>query len=172
MFRNCRNIIIQLIIGTTAFVNSCFAQSSLDNLPDNFYFTAIFGSTEIKAQEITGLDTQNPLLEYRNGDSKTFSAVKMPGLKKYGTITLKRIVFPSESSYLNWYNQVKLNNIRRFTKATITLHDYAGNAQMIWALQNARPIKITSTIPSDTKNGVFLVDSLEVIHEGIIIVNK
>jgi len=172
MLHSCRKITIQIIISATAFASSCLAQSSLEVVPENFYFTAIFGSTEIKAQEITGLDTETQIFEYRASNSKTFSTIKMPGLKKYGTVTLKRIVFPSENDYLQWYNQVKLNNAKTVINATITLHDYVGNAQMIWVLHNARPTKITSTIPSDIKNGVFLVNSIEVIHEGITVANK
>lgn len=48
-----------------------------------FHFSVTFeGIGEIAFQEITGLDTQHDVIEYRAGSSKIFSTVRMPGLKK------------------------------------------------------------------------------------------
>jgi hypothetical protein len=41
-------------------------------------------------QEVSGLDIEAQPIEYR-GDSKGFSEVKMPGIKKTGNVTMKKV---------------------------------------------------------------------------------
>ncbi len=45
---------------------------------------------------------------YRDGANPEFTVQKMPGLKKYGTITLKRGVMQGDN-YHDWVNAIKLN---------------------------------------------------------------
>ncbi len=40
------------------------------------------GGEEMAFQEVSGLDTETEVLEYRAGNSKVFSKVKMPGMMK------------------------------------------------------------------------------------------
>ena len=48
-----------------------------------FYFKVTFGNHgEASFQEVSGLDTEYDIIEYRAGNSPEFSTVKMPGLKK------------------------------------------------------------------------------------------
>ncbi|GAB7215209.1 phage tail protein [Dickeya oryzae] len=41
-------------------------------------------------QEITGLDIEAQIIEYRAGNSPVFSTIKMPGIIKSGNVTLKK----------------------------------------------------------------------------------
>lgn len=50
-------------------------------------------------QEISGMDVENQVLEYRASNSPDFSTVKMPGLVKYGNITMKRGVFVNDNTF-------------------------------------------------------------------------
>ena len=52
-------------------------------------------------QEVSGLDIEAQPIEYRAGDNKGFSAVKMPGIKKYSDVTTKKGVFKSDRK-LGW----------------------------------------------------------------------
>ena len=47
-----------------------------------FHFTVKIGDSEMSFQEVSGLDTEADVIEYRAGNSPQFSTVKMPGLKK------------------------------------------------------------------------------------------
>ena len=59
-----------------------------------FYFSVDIGDfTDLPFQEVSGLDTETEVIEYRHGNSLTHSTIKMPGLMKYGDITLKKGVF-------------------------------------------------------------------------------
>ena len=50
-----------------------------------FQFSVKIGDKEAFFQEVTGLSAEVQQIEYRQGNSKEFSSVKMPGIKKSGT---------------------------------------------------------------------------------------
>src|SRR5712664_2662865 len=59
-----------------------------------FYFSVNFGGDEnVSFQEVTGLDSETRPIEYRHGNSPTFSSIKMPGLAKVGNVTMRKGVF-------------------------------------------------------------------------------
>ncbi|TXI01915.1 MAG: phage tail protein, partial [Rhizobium sp.] len=58
-----------------------------------FHFQVKWDSTVMSFEEVSGLDVEAQQIEYRQGDSPVFSTVKMPGLKKYGNVTMKKGVF-------------------------------------------------------------------------------
>ena len=116
-------------------------------------------------QEAYGLDNESQPIEYRHGDSQPFSVTKMPGLKKFGSVTLKRGVFQADDKFWDWLNKIKLNTIKR-VPLTITLLDEAGSPTMVWTLQNAWPTKITGTDLKPHGNEV-AVDTIEIAHEGL-----
>jgi phage tail-like protein len=136
-----------------------------------FYFKVDIGDQkDVPFQEISGLDTETQAIEYRAGNSKEFSTVKMPGIKKTGNVTLKKGVFVKDNKFWDWYNQIKLNTIKR-VPITIQLLDEGGNPTMVWTLSNAWPTKITGTDLKADGNEV-AVESLEVAHEGLTITNN
>ncbi|MEM8998641.1 MAG: phage tail protein [Bacteroidota bacterium] len=148
--------------------------SSQDNiwpLP-KFYFKIDLGSQDstVSFQEVSGLDTETQPIEYRHGDSKQFSTIKMPGIAKTGNVTLKKGVFVKDNNFWNWYNNIKMNTIKRET-VTIQLLDESGNPTMTWTLANAWPTKITGTDLKSDANEV-AVETLELAHEGLTISNS
>lgn len=63
-----------------------------------FHFKATIGSIgEIAFQEISGLDAEYDMIEYRAGNSVDFSTVKMPGLREASDVTLKRGMFKDDT---------------------------------------------------------------------------
>lgn len=121
-------------------------------------------------QEISGMDVENQILEYRASNSPDFSTVKMPGLVKYGNITMKRGVFVNDNTFWNWHAEIKMNTIKRRT-VIIRLLDETGKVTMQWTLTNAWPTKITSTDLKSEGNEV-AIDTLEIAHEKMVITNK
>lgn len=126
--------------------------------------------TEMKAvafQEISGMDVETQIIEYRKSNSPLFSTQKMPGIAKYGNITMKRGVFVNDNSFWNWHKEIMMNKITRRT-IIIKLLDETGNVTMKWQLNNAWPTKITSTDLKSDGNEV-AIDTLEIAHEQLII---
>ncbi|TAJ12202.1 phage tail protein [Marinilabiliaceae bacterium JC017] len=134
-----------------------------------FYFQVEWDSDKVSFQEVSGLDIEAQPIEYRHGDSPEFSTIKMPGIKKSGNVTMKKGVFKSDNKFWNWFNEIKMNVIKRKT-VTIKLLDEGGNPTMTWTLKNAWPTKITGTDLKADGNEV-AVETLEVAHEGVTIAN-
>ena len=135
-----------------------------------FYFQVKWDSNVMSFQEVSGLSTETQQIEYRHGDNPVFSTIKMPGIKKFGNITMKKGVFKSDNKFWDWYNQIKMNTIKRIP-VTISLLDEAGKPTMVWTLTNAWPTKITGTDLKAEGNEV-AVESIEIAHEGLTIANS
>jgi len=130
-----------------------------------FYFQVKWGDQEMSFQEVSGLDMEAQPIEYRHGDSKVFSVIKMPGIKKTGNVTMKKGVFKSDNKFWDWFSQIKMNTIKRLP-VTISLLDEGGAPTMVWTLANAWPTKITGTDLKSDGNEV-AVESIEIAHEGL-----
>ncbi|MGD9006410.1 MAG: phage tail protein [Desulfobacteraceae bacterium] len=134
-----------------------------------FYFQVKWDSEELSFQEVSGLDIEAQPIEYRHGNSKEFSVIKMPGLQKSGNITMKKGIFKSDNKFWDWFSQIKMNTVKRIP-LTISLLDEGGSATMVWSVKNAWPTKITGTDLKSNGNEV-AIESIEIVHEGIAIDN-
>ncbi len=145
------------------------AQDNVWPLP-KFYFNVEIGPlAEATFQEVSGLEVEAQVIEYRHGNSPEFSTIKMPGIKKFSDITLKKGVFKSDNKFWDWFNQIKMNTIER-QPVTISLLDEGGSPTMVWKLANAWPTKITGTDLKSDGNEV-AVETLVLAHEGLVIEN-
>ena len=135
-----------------------------------FRFEVKWDSNVMSFQEVSGLDIEAQPIEYRRGDSPSFSVMKMPGLKKYSDVTMKKGVLKSDNKFWDWFNQIKMNTVKRIP-VTISLLDEEGKPTMVWTLANAWPTKISGTDLKSTGNEV-AVETIVIAHEGIQIANK
>lgn len=138
-----------------------------------FNFEVDFGDEHqgVPFIEVTGLDIETDIIEYRNGNSnnKLFEGTKMPGIVKHRNVTMKRGVFVNGKSFWDWHNQIAMNTIQCHT-VIIKLLDENGNVTMQWQLINAYPTKITSTDLKSDENEV-AIESLEIAYEQLIVKN-
>jgi len=123
-----------------------------------FHFLVIIGGYEYPFEEVSGLSAETQPIEYREGNSKVYSTVKMPGIKKYGNVTLKKCIANNDFTAL--LARAKANAINRET-IIIKLMDENGEPTMIWKLTNAF---ITKTVLSNDKS---IIERIEVTHEGL-----
>jgi phage tail-like protein len=94
----------------------------------------------------------------------------MPGIAKYGNVTMKKGVFAKDNNFWKWYDEIQTNTIKRQT-VIIKLLDESGQRTMTWTLNNAWPTKITGTDMKSDGNEV-AVDTIEIAHEGLMITNS
>jgi len=134
-----------------------------------FYFEVKWGAQVMHFQEVSGLDVESQPIEYRHGDSKEFSVVKMPGIKKFGNVTMKKGVFKGDNKFWDWFIKIKMNTIARIP-VTISLLDESGAPTMVWTLANAWPTKVTGTDLKADGNEV-AIETIEIAHEGVTIAN-
>jgi phage tail-like protein len=130
-----------------------------------FQFLVKIGDKESFFQEVTGLSAETQQIEYRAGNSKEFSTVKMPGIKKFGNVTLKKGIFKDDKGFWDLYKKVVMNTFERLT-ITISLLDENNGVAMSWTLANAFPCKITVTDMKPDANEP-AVETMEIAHEGL-----
>lgn len=127
------------------------------------YKVEIDGITAGGFSEVTGFDASIDVMEYREGDMVQ-TPMKIPGLKKYGNITLKKGLADSIALY-EWLDLGVTGEVERKT-ITITLLDATETAVASWRVINAWPIKYTGPDFNATSSEV-AVETLEVAHEGM-----
>ena len=138
-----------------------------------FHFQVEWGGTKIGFTEISGLDVETEIIEYRHGASPEYHKTKMPGLTKYSNFTMKRGTFQSDNEYYEWWNKTKLfqENGADFRRdLTISLLDEAHMPIIVWQVKNAFPTKVQATDLKADGNEV-AIESIELVHEGLVIIN-
>ncbi|VXB16046.1 phage tail protein [Chryseobacterium sp. 8AT] len=135
-----------------------------------FAFEVDWGGTKVGFQEVSGLNAEAALIEYRHGASPDFSKIKMPGLKTFSNITLKRGTFKSDNEYFEWFQTIQLNTVER-RSITISLLDENGEPTVTWKVKNAFPLKVNATDLKAEGNEV-AIETLEIAHEGLTIENN
>ncbi|WP_210150125.1 phage tail protein [Chryseobacterium scophthalmum] len=135
-----------------------------------FAFEVDWGGTKVGFQEVSGLNAEVALIEYRHGASPDFSKIKMPGLKTFSNITLKRGTFKSDNEYFEWFQTIQLNTVER-RSITISLLDENGEPAVTWKVKNAFPLKVNATDLKAEGNEV-AIETLEIAHEGLTIENN
>ena len=134
-----------------------------------FHFIVDWAGTNIGFTEVSGLDVETEIIEYRQGASPEYSKIKMPGMQKFSNITLKRGSFKNDNEFYQWWNTVKLNTIER-RDITIKLLNEEHEPVIVWKVKNAFPIKVQSTDLKGDGNET-AIESMEVAHEGLTIQN-
>lgn len=134
-----------------------------------FHFQVEWGGTKIGFTEISGLDSELEVIEYRQGASPEYSKIKMPGMRKFSNITMKRGMFQGDNEYYEWLNSVQLNTIER-RDITISLLNQDHEPIVVWKVRNAFPTKVQSTDLKADGNEI-AIESMEIVHEGLSIQN-
>ena len=130
-----------------------------------FHFTVGWGGTRVGFSEVTGLTQENQAIEYRDGSFPEYSSIKMPGLRKFGNITMKRGVVRKDNEFFSWLNSVQLNTVER-RDLIISLLDETHQPVMWWKIANAFPVKVEGPQLKATGNEV-AIESIEIAHEGL-----
>src|SRR4051794_25881352 len=96
-----------------------------------FAFSVRIGNMEGFFQEVSDINEETQLIEYRRGNSKASSRVKMPGIKKNSTIPLKKGIFTDDKAMWTLYDEIKMNTFERKT-LVISLLDEEQKVAMSW----------------------------------------
>ncbi|MEI6276674.1 MAG: phage tail protein [Prolixibacteraceae bacterium] len=134
-----------------------------------FHFSVDWGGNRIGFSEVTGLTQENQAIEYRDGSFPEYSSIKMPGLRKFSNITLKRGVIEHDNDFFAWLNTIKLNTVER-RDLTIKLLNQEHNPVMVWKVLRAFPVKVEGPQLKASGNEV-AIESIELAHEGLELMN-
>jgi phage tail-like protein len=130
-----------------------------------FQYEVDWGGTRTGFSEVSGLDIEVQSIEYREGNSREYSAIKMPGLRKYENITLKRGIVPGDNEFFNWLETARLNQVER-RDITISLLNEEHTPVMVWKVRNAWVTKLVGPHLDATANEI-AIESIELAHDGL-----
>lgn len=130
------------------------------------YLVEISGIRVGGFNEVSGLDAEIEPIDYRNGD-EDFVARKLPGIKKFPTIVLKRGII-GELDTFEWFRQGALGTVDR-REGAIVLRDEERNPVMRWRFIRGWACKYTG--PSfKADSSAVAIESIEICHEGLEVV--
>ena len=114
--------------------------------------------------EVTGSDITIEPIEYREGDMTVETPMKVPGLKKYGNLTLKKGIADSKAMY-DWLAAGLQGSVERKT-LTITLLNETQAPAASWQVINAWPTKYTAPDFNASASEI-AIETIEIVHEGL-----
>jgi phage tail-like protein len=113
--------------------------------------------------EVSGVTMESDIVEYREGNDPTHVR-KLPGLSKYGNITLKR-GFTDNTELADWRKTV-IDGVTQRKDGAIILMDEAGQPALRWNFTNAWPSKLEGATLNATANEV-AVETAEIVVETV-----
>ncbi len=133
----------------------------------NFRFKIeIDGIIQAGFSEATIPDSSSDVIEYREGNEPP-TPRKLPGMNKYGNVTLKWGITDSMELYEKWRKPVEEGRMKAARKnVAIIIVDEEGSDGARWELSNAWPSKYDAPDLSAKGNDV-AVETLEISHEGM-----
>jgi phage tail-like protein len=133
----------------------------------NFRFLVeIDGIVQAGFSEASIPDTTNDITEYREGNEPP-TVRKLPGLNKYGNVTLKWGITDSLELYEKWRLPVEQGLVAAARKniAIIVLSE-DGSPAARWEFTNAWPSKYKAPDLTAKGNDV-AIETMEITHEGM-----
>lgn len=128
------------------------------------YKIIIDGLTRAGFSEVSAAEWSTDPIEYREGTDAVMTVAKMPGISKYGPITLKWGL-STDVEFTDWVVNISAGIIER-KKITIQGLDDA-NKEVVaeWEVVSAWPSKYTAPdFKADANEAAF--ESIEMAHEG------
>lgn len=135
-----------------------------------FHFIVDWGGANIGFTEVSGLDINIDVIEYRSGSSPVQSVTKMPGLIKYSNITLKRGIVKGDADFYKWINTIQQSTVER-RDVVISLLNENHEPVMVWKARNAFPVKYSGPDLNAESSDV-AIETLELAHEGLSLISN
>lgn len=133
----------------------------------NFNFQLEIDGVPLGAfSEASGLTAEGDAVDYREGTDVQSNVRKLPGLRKYTNLTLKR-GYTQDKSLWRWYMNIVNGTVDR-RNVTIVLMNEARDPVLRWHAENAFVNKIEGPSLKASGNEVAM-ESVEIVHEGLTI---
>ena len=113
--------------------------------------------------EVSGLETEVAPIDYRNG-SEDIRVRKIPGLKKFTNITLKRGI-SGHIGLWNWILRAMNGQVQR-ADGSVALLDENRQEVVRWNFTRGWPCKWTGP-GLNAANSEIAMETLEICHEGL-----
>ena len=128
------------------------------------FLVEIDGIAVAAFSEVSGLESETEVIEYRVGSEKTNTVRKLPGLTKYANIVLRRGV-TQDADLWNWRRSVEQGTVDR-RNGSIVLLDGDRNPVLRWGFLNGWISKWEGPALNATGNEI-AIETIEIAHEGL-----
>lgn len=129
------------------------------------FLVEIDGVISAGFSECSGLTSETDIVEYRNGD-EDITVRKLPGLKKFTNISLKR-GFTQSKELWDWRKKVMDGQTERQPGAIVLL-DEARQEALRWTFREGWPSKWEGPT-LNAKNNEVAIETLEIAVEGLVL---
>jgi phage tail-like protein len=130
-----------------------------------FNFRLEIDGTEVAAfSNVSGLSSEGDVADYRTGMDIPLTNRKLPGLRKYGPISLKRGLV-KDTTLWDWYKNIANGKADR-RNGTVILMDEQRNDVLRWNFESAWPNKMNASEFKAGGNEV-AIETIELIVENI-----
>ena len=131
------------------------------------WYLEIDGITEGIFREVSGLDSENEVIEHRaSGNKGNLVVHKIPGALKWSNIVCRRGVTDDRKLY-DWRKKIEDGQVEANRKnGTLTCYDPTGKAVAKYTFSKGWPCKYKGPSVDASKNEI-AVEELEIAHEGL-----
>jgi phage tail-like protein len=143
----------------------------LDQFPAlTFHYSVDIDGNTISFSEVSGLDMEAEVLEYRYGTRRPPVTMKKIGMLKTSNLVCKKGIFLDDDRLVEWYNHLvdpkgKFHAQNETIDVDVHLLDETGKVVLSWNIINAVVVKLTGpTLKSDSSE--VAIESIEFAHEG------
>jgi phage tail-like protein len=133
-------------------------------LPKFRFRLEIAGIEAAAFSEVSGLTSEYEVIEYREGSDAVSSVRKLPGLRKFGNVTLKRGLVADKGLW-DWHDGIADNPADRRAVA-ISLLGPGNEPVCRWKLRNAWPSKYEGPV-LDADSSAVAIETLVLAHDGL-----
>ncbi|MCK6641711.1 MAG: phage tail protein [Bacteroidia bacterium] len=131
--------------------------------PTTFHFEVAWGGSRLAFTDCSGLNFTTEMAEYRDGNTPDYHTVKIPGMHKFGNITLKRGIQVGDNELFQWMSATNLNKPERRT-LTVSLLDETHAPIIVYTLENCWVTKFDGITFKSTGNDL-AIESVELVTE-------
>jgi phage tail-like protein len=129
------------------------------------FLVEIDGVTVAGFSECSGLTTETDIIEYRVG-SEDITVRKLPGLKKFTNISLKR-GYTNSKELWEWRKKVLDGKTERQSGSIVLLNE-ARQPALRWNFREGWPNKWEGPT-FNAKNNEVAIETMEIAHEGLVL---
>ena len=130
------------------------------------FILEIEGTTVAGFAEVGGLSMEQDIIEYREG-SDTATVRKLPGLRKYGNISLKR-GYTQNRELWDW-RKTTIDGLTERESGAVILRDEAGEPALRWEFREGWVSKYEGPALKSTANEAAM-ESIEIAVEDVALV--
>ncbi len=131
------------------------------------FVVEIDGDAVAAFQEVSGLDSENTPIEYREGADKTSSVRKLPGIEKYPNLMLKRGITGSMALW-DWRKEVRdgSGTFPPTRNVVVKLQSEQHEPVTQWTLTNAWCCKLSGPT-LNAKGNEIAIETMELAYDRL-----